>query len=174
VVVLPTAEAVAGLLGALYGKSVDVEGCGAVSPRPRAPSVVAAYYDRQGVFEAVCLCDLAFAAGAGAALSLMPADVAVRCVRRQELDEYVLQNLHEVLNVAAQLFSVGHGGGLVLRGFYLLPGALPDEVSALLQSPAARLDIQVTISGYRPGKMALLAATPAAVEPAPAAPVSAS
>ena len=105
---------------------------------------------------AVIVCDVAMAAHAGAALSLIPPRVAEESVKDGELSEMLASNFAEVLNVASQLF---HGADGHARLVDVRTGADPgDAAAAAVQSPVGRLDLTVDIAGYGTGALSLLVA----------------
>jgi hypothetical protein len=89
----------------------------------------------------------------GAALALSPASVAADAVRKGQLPGELFDNLHEVLNVVANLF-----GGIHVRLQQVLPpsAALPASVAALVNRSSARLDLELAIAGYPGGRMSLV------------------
>jgi hypothetical protein len=71
-------------------------------------AAVATYKGQRGTV-AICRCDLSLAAYAGAGLSMIPSSRAEECVHSRELDANLLENLHEVMNVASRFFNRSGG-----------------------------------------------------------------
>jgi hypothetical protein len=132
------------MLRDLLGKQVVVK---RVSPTISVTTHIARYVDDAGGPSALCACDITLASSMGAALALIPSRVAVEAARRGELSPEMLDNLHEVLNVASALFLGAHvhlAEVVVVRR--------PD-VSAGWRS---RLDLEVGVAGYDGGHLALM------------------
>ena len=68
----------------------------------------------------VCVeADLAFAAFAGSAFSMIPADAARDCIKEKDLGEFVQDNFGEVLNILSRLFShLEEGAEMVAAATY--------------------------------------------------------
>lgn len=153
---LPQPAAIGGTLTDLLGKSVGIKRLTApLQPGPRVAVSIASYQtgDDEPVF--LWVCELGLAASLGAALSMIPAGIAQEHVRKGRLDENLAENLHEVMNVGASMLS-GGGTRVVLQTLHLPPDPAPAEWKTFLSRPPARLDLEVSIPGYEPGKMALL------------------
>ena len=155
---LPDAEAVQDLLAGLLGRGVVVRD---VEPQPLitlALRTVAAYVKDDGSLAVLCICDLSLACHAGAALSLIPAPAALASIRRTLIDEYIEDNLREVMNVAASWFNREGSPHVKLRAVHVPKEPLPDDVNSLLAEPAARLDLGVDVDGYGSGTLTLVTA----------------
>jgi len=153
---LPDASQVRELLRDLVGKQVTVE-LRKDAPPP-ARSLVAVWADAAGVASTAALCDLPFAASAGAALALVPAGVAEDSVKAKTLDPMLLENLSEVLNVASRWFNQSGAPPVRLGTIYPSSDELPDDVASLVAKPAARRDLTIGITGYSGGTLSLLSA----------------
>ena len=154
---LPQPPLVSQTLSNLLGRDVGVKRASApLVPGPRAPVTVATFVNADGAAQVLCVCDVAAAASVGAALSMIPPALANECVKKGVLDPGVRENLHEVMNVGAAMLS-GSGTRLALRDLFVPPDALPAEIKQFLARPPARADFELTVSGYPPGKMAIVA-----------------
>jgi hypothetical protein len=150
---LPDQRQVRALLGDLLGRSVDV-----TATRDQAgPAVLADYIDDGGDLAAVIACDLRLACGAGAALPMLPADFAKESVKDGAVDPTLLENLNEVLNVAAHLWNQLGQRHVRLRSADPAAAARP-EVRDLLASPAGQASFVVEIQGYGGGVLTLATA----------------
>ena len=111
-----------------------------------------AYHGSDGALLGHCLADLSFAAHAGAALSLVPADVAEDNIRRRTLEDTLRENFAEVLNVLSCLFTVDDAR-VTLRETVFPPQPLPGLPTS---APAAAVALlQVDISGYGTGLLSV-------------------
>jgi len=151
---LPSADDVSRLLNGLLGKSVNVKKGTPVSP-DKVKASVALYRDASGALGAVCVSDLVVAAGAGAALALVPAGVAADSAKEGVLPANLAENWREVLNVASSWFNVA-GSHVSLREVLQPADAVPDDAKALLAKPPTRADFEVEIAGYGSGHMTLV------------------
>lgn len=153
---LPQPAEIGSTLTDLLGRNVGIKRLPtAFKPAPRALVSIASYVEADTPV-LLWICELGVAASLGAALSLIPSGIAQEQARKGTLDDNLRENLHEVMNVGASMLSSG-GHRVVLKELHLPPAPIPQEFTAFLSRPAARLDIEVTIPGYEPGKMAVLA-----------------
>jgi hypothetical protein len=67
-----------------------------------------------------------------------------------------MENLQEVLNVMARLFQTAAHERASLQGVYVTPKSPPANVAPIMKSPQSRLDLEVSIAGYAPGRVSLL------------------
>jgi len=148
---LPLPDAVARLLRDLLGKGVSAKKCGVLSPS--AKLYAASYADDADKVVSVGVCDLPFAASAGAALALVPPGVAAEAVRAGLLPAELSENLREVLNVMASLFGATH---VRLRDVVSASAAQTVITSVAGARATARLDIELAVAGYSGGKLSFL------------------
>ncbi|MAE29295.1 MAG: hypothetical protein QF599_09885 [Planctomycetota bacterium] len=115
----------------------------------------AAYVVPDGRLAALCIFDLAAAAGLGGALSMMPPESTELSLRNAELDELLEENFREVCNMLTPLFA-RPGIAISLKDVRPLPAASP----WIHGSPPSgqRLDLEVTVEGYGQGSLGLWAA----------------
>lgn len=97
------------------------------------------------------LVDIGFAARSGAALSMIPADVAAEQVRAGTLDEVLCENFAEVLNVLSRAFLPEAGGRVTLQTAVFPPQTMPDPGAAAKASASFDVDI----AGYGNGTVTL-------------------
>jgi two-component system chemotaxis response regulator CheY len=145
---------VATTLERLLGREVTVEAI-RDDPRKDVARVVATYVDMNGEDAGVCITELAVAAAAGAALSMIPAAAVADWVRSGTLSEMIEQNFHEVANVLSNLVSPGKGRCLlsdvsIYADFEQLP--MQDRITVAPHKD----NLSVSIDGYEPGRMALI------------------
>lgn len=155
---MPVAESVAQFLSGLLGKPVQVdksrEPVTLVEDPDRPPVVTVMYLDDQGGLGGLCVAELSIAAGCGAALALMPPQVAQEAVQDRALPENLGDNWHEVANVMVQLVNgpaVTH-----LRTGDMALGATDDVRDFAEKAPGHR-HFAVTIIGYPTGHMSFYA-----------------
>ncbi|MBK6697854.1 MAG: hypothetical protein IPG50_37555 [Myxococcales bacterium] len=153
--IVPNLASVLKLLGGLLGKPVTAKP--ATAPLAVAPArAIATYQDAEGHLLAVCVCDVACAAYVGAALSLLAPAVAAEAHKKGKIPESIMENFHEVVNVAASLFNVTGGGHVRLEKILVTPCDVPAPVASLVAKPKTRLDLDVTVPGYGTGKMSFV------------------
>jgi hypothetical protein len=150
---LPDGEGVAKIFSSLLRREVEVK---AVKPTPDASLVIAGHYvNGAKTLVGGCLCDKALLVFAGAAFSLIPADVAKESLKAKEIDEYIVENFAEVLNICSRLFEGGSDKRITLTTIEY-PGASRSEATVqMLKKPVKRLDLELDIQGYGAGRIAL-------------------
>jgi hypothetical protein len=151
--VLAPQEAAA-LLGTLFDLPVEVRSESRKGALDRG--ALAVYGSSGGVARLAFHFDPTLAAGAGAALTRIPAAAADEASRRSRLPDNVLENLCEVTNVLGR-WPRSRWGQLRLQTTALLPATLPAPVGQALKKPRPLATLLVTIAGYRPGLLTVLA-----------------
>jgi two-component system chemotaxis response regulator CheY len=154
---LPIQESVRDLLADLLGRGVAVDKAGELDLGSQ-PGVVGLYVTGDDTVTAVALGDVGFVCRTGAALAMIPAAVADESVTAGEIPENLLENTHEVINIASRLVNSASTPHVRLTDVHVMPASLPDDVSALMASPSARRDFAVTIDGYGDARFSLLTA----------------
>jgi hypothetical protein len=152
---LPKPNEVSSLLAGLTGRSAQFK-----PAKPHAfgkdfPEVIALYRTDAGELGAAVACDIEFAASAGAALTMIPADVVKECADDGEMTERIRENAHEVLNVAASLFNQPGFSHLVLSEV-ILNAETPETIAELIAKPGQRSDLEGAIEGYPGGRASIL------------------
>lgn len=105
---------------------------------------------------AMCAADLAFAAYAGAALSMLPGDVANDQIKTGALDEILEENYAEVLNVLARIFVVEDTTRMTLLEAIMPPKVMPSGlVTEGEPVKIRRADYEIKVTGYGKGTLAL-------------------
>lgn len=153
---LPEASQVAELVEGLLGRPVASTKRPEPVLRGRDVRVVGSYVDDTGSVRAVALVDMVLANALGAALALVPEPRVAAAVEANVVEKDLADNTREVLNVAASLFNAGEEH-LKLSGTWVEDEPVPDEVVAFLRVPGRRDDLDVDITGYGTGVMALVA-----------------
>lgn len=152
---LPKPTEVSSLLSGLTGRSAQFKTAKPFPFGKEFPNVVAIYRTDTGALGATVACDIAFAASAGAALTMIPADVVKECAADGEMTDRISENAREVLNVAASLFNQPGFDHLVLAEV-VLNNSVPEPISALMAKPGQRADLEGQIDGYPAGKCSIL------------------
>jgi CheY-like chemotaxis protein len=155
---LPPPHRVKELLEGLLSRKVQLRPGDPVLPTSSARAVVGSYVDDQLRLVAVVVADVALAAHAGAALGLLPAAAANEGIASGTLTAAIALNAAEVLNVSARLLNTPGQRHVRLYEIHSPTDALPGDVSALLRSFGARLDVVVDIAGYGGGGLSLVRA----------------
>lgn len=153
---LPDKESSRALLASLLMPDVDVTEASAPI-NSDSVAVSAVYANEDGTVGALCLCDAAAANYVGAALSLIPFGVAGDNAKAGVVDGVIRDNLHEVLNICVNLFGVGSLPRLFLRDMVGPGQDAPEDVQSALSSLSSCIDLQLDITGYGTGQIALLA-----------------
>lgn len=155
---LPSAKDVRDLLEGMLGRDVDVTTGGAmVDPAAGDGAQVGIYVDRHLGLRALVVADLALAARAGAAIALVPAGGAEVAIEEGQLSPALYENAYEILNVMASLFNVEGAPHVKLDACYGPGEALPADVAAWVLAYVRRLDLDVDVKGYGPGRLSILA-----------------
>jgi len=116
----------------------------------------AVYVGDDGIAGAFCACDIAFAANAGAALSMLPPGAAKDAIRERTLTDVMQGNLHEVMNICTRLVVRENAPHLRLSGVVAI-AALAPATAALLKGAKARVDFEIGIPRYGAGLFSVLA-----------------
>jgi len=151
---LPDVAQVKDLLGLLFdGLSVKLGPKLDVSPK--ASSYFGVYVSDDGTPAALCGCDMAFAANSGAALSMLPPNVAKEAAKDKELTPVMLANLHEVMNICTRLMLRDDSPHLKLREL-CAQSALSPPAAAIMGAPKGRIDFEIGIAKYGTGVLSVM------------------
>lgn len=155
---LPQINAFATLLGTLLGQRPKVtKGAMLVANKLHT---VATYIDDESKHVYAAVADVAFVAGAGAALALIPARMVQECIKSGSASETMTENTYEVLNIGASLFNEIENTKLHVKIDRMdIHEKLTKELVSQIARPTARLDLVVGITGYPDAKISLLALT---------------
>lgn len=145
---------VASVLEGLLRRPVSV--AKAEAPRREVARAVARYVNAAGEDVAACVAEIAFAASAGAALSMVPAATAAEWAQAGVLTEAISQNFYEVANVLAPVANPGGARCSLAEVILLADFEQPANVGQLTDAPT-HVNLEVTIDGYQSGRLALIA-----------------
>jgi hypothetical protein len=151
---LPDAAIVKDLLGMLFD-GLTVKPGAKLDGSPKSNSYFGVYVCDKGEPVALCGCDLAFAANSGAALSMLPPNVAKDAVKTKDLTPVMLANLHEVMNICTRLLLRDDSPHLRLREL-CVASALPPAAAAVLSGAKSRVDFEVGLGKYGTGVIAAM------------------
>ena len=154
---LPSAMEVRELLEGMVGRDVESQ-TGAVPVNPAADpgAMVAVYVDDALAMRCLVVADLALSAHLGASIALIPAATSRAAVEDGSLPPALLENAAEILNVAASLFNHDGAPHVRLYATYAPRETLPADVAQWVAAFVARLDMEVTVSGYGSGRLSVL------------------
>ena len=147
--VIPTADSIEKILGALYGPGLTVT---QNEDAALADRHVATYVRDDESIVAVCACDAAFVAYSGAALTMIPIDAANDMVSSKDFTEIVLSNFHEVMNICSRLLMSDNSSHLRLDKT-LAPASAAQAVTTA-ESLANSAGFNIEIPQYGSGSLA--------------------
>jgi len=153
---VPTPDKVRMVLRQLVGRDVTVKDGKPLVLGPSTRGYWGAYRDDSGALAVACVMDLPLAANIAAALAMMPIGQVNESVRAGALNPGLLDNLREVMNVAASIFNRPGRPHVSLREVQPCPPALPADVTGLLGKPNFALHLDVAIAGYGGGRLSLV------------------
>ncbi|QCX28581.1 hypothetical protein [Nocardioides jishulii] len=149
---LPVAKEVRDLLSDLLGKPVSIEPAAPLAPGPKRPATIGVYVDDSLRVAALICFDLPLSAYAGAAIGLVPPQVAEDAVTQGSLPEVLRENLHEVLNIAVSLFNSAPGADhLRLHAMHPAGEPTPRDVLVHALTLGRRTDMRVDVPYYGTG-----------------------
>jgi hypothetical protein len=151
---LPNAPQVKELFGMLFD-GLAVKPGAKLDISPKSGSYYGVYLTDDGVPGAMNACDIAFAANSGAALSMLPPNVAKEAMKTRVLTEVMVANLREVMNIGTRLVLTEGSPHLRLDQVYAGP-ALPPAAVALLGAVKGRVDFEIGLGKYGSGLFAVL------------------
>jgi hypothetical protein len=143
------------VLADLLGRSVTGKKIASFPLLPIGRRIVVAFEEDDGSIRFVLVCDMAFAAFTGAALLMVPAQVAKECVAAGQCTPDLLDNLAEILNICRQCFE-RPGHHIAPPKLYGSGRAIVGNVTAVITAPKQRLDLEVKIAGYGEGRLSIL------------------
>lgn len=153
---LPDVMLVRELLGMLFDGLI-VKAGGKLDLTPKSNAYVALYVADDGSPAALCACDIAFAANSGAALSMLPPNVAKDAVKSAELTDVMAANLREVMNICTRLVLRENSPHVRLDSVSGA-GKLPGPAAGLIAAAKGRIDFEVSLGKYGGGQIAVLTA----------------
>lgn len=153
---LPNAHQIQELLEMLFGRKVSVTEAEGRHTFLHHPAAVGVYIDDAGSIARCCACDVALTSVAGAALAMMPPDVAEAATSSGKLEPKLAEHLRDVLEIMASLYLDAGGTQVQLETMHASP-PLPMSLKPVMKTPSARIDVRVDVDGYAGGNMILFA-----------------
>ncbi|WP_110180314.1 hypothetical protein [Nocardioides solisilvae] len=153
---LPAPKEVRDLLAELLGRQVEISFAAPLAPGPESPATFAVYVDDYLRVSALMVLDVPLSAYAGAAIGLVPPNVATNAIRWNVLPPLLEENLREVLNVMVNLFHAGDADHLRLHVVHPAGGAVPQDVLARALTLGQRTDVSVDVAGYGRGTLSVV------------------
>jgi hypothetical protein len=151
----PTAESVRTIVGGLFDRELTIDTIAPVIYSANVPMTIAVYTNDAGTPQALFLCDVGLAAHAAAALVLLPVNTSQACADGGYISDELIENYHEVANVASGLFVDTDGSRVSLRELIAPGSPIPKDVRPLLAMPGGRTAVEMDIEGYGRGRMLL-------------------
>lgn len=146
--VKPTADAVEKMLEMLFGDGTEVSSVDSASV---SASAAAKYVSDDDALVALCVCDAAFLAYSGAALSMMPKGGAEDMIADGDFSKAILENFYEVMNICSRLIMSDTSMHIRLDTT-VVGDAVAEARSAL--SPSQSIAFKVSIPKYGDGQLA--------------------
>jgi hypothetical protein len=151
---VPDAKGVKSLLGMLFD-GMEVKPGAKLDATAAGGAYIAVFVADDGKPVALCACDMALAAYASAALSMLPAGVAKDAVKSKELTDVMQANLREIMNIASRLLLTDASPHLKLAQVYTAK-ALPADAAAIVGGAKGRIDFEVGIAKYGNGILSVM------------------
>ena len=153
--VIPGSLAVRNLFEDLLGREVTVSPGTPLEQADLPTAVIAVFTTMSQQLYAVLGMELSLAAGAGAALGLLPPGAAEDSIDVKKLAPALSENVLELCNVLTSLLNV-EGAPHVKLHQVINPGmSLPGDVAGHLMILGRRLDLVVEVARYGEGKFSL-------------------
>jgi hypothetical protein len=152
---IPSAAQVKDLLGMLFD-GLTVKPASKLDVSAASTSYVGVYISDGGDPVALCACNLDFAAGAGAALSILPPNAAKDAVKAKALPTAMQDNLRELMNICTRLVIKDGSPHVRLQDIYSAK-SLPAPAAAIAGSATGRADFEVALGRYGSGVLSLMA-----------------
>jgi hypothetical protein len=147
-------ESVGELFSGIIGRRVTAAKAPPMNLKAKAARAYGVYRDRDKSITCLCILDLPLSVYAAGAMFNFPGCTINDSIRAGTIDESLLDTVLEILNICAQLFNdYGHQ---VFQKLYTSSESLPQDAAVVLNAPAGRFDLTVSIPGYGSGLMAVL------------------
>lgn len=146
-------DSVGQLFAGIIGKRVTATKAAPMNLKLKAPRIYGVYRDREKPIVCLCVFDLPFSVYAAGAMFNFPGCTINDSLRAGVIDEALVDTVREILNISAQLFN--DYGRQVFKNLYTAPESLPGDAVAVINAPAGRLDLTMSIQGYGSGQAAI-------------------
>jgi hypothetical protein len=151
-------RAIQKLFAGLLGRQVIVAPSKPVVVLGSQPWVVGVYQDDDEGLAALALADVSLANYAGAALSLLPVNLAREATREGRVEAEMLDNFREILNVGASLFPEAGGAHVRIVDAIVEASAVNAVMTRLIRKPKSRVDALVDVEHYGKGRLSFVSA----------------
>ncbi len=148
---IPTPPATTDLLSVIFGDGLSTASMDAPGTDGR---YVATFINREDELVALCVCDKPFVAYSGAALSMIPVDVANEMISSNDVTEAIVGNYYEIMNICSKLLMAESGAHLRLDKV-LAPEDAADTVGKL-DGSATVVSFKVDIPRYGNGEISFI------------------
>jgi hypothetical protein len=138
----------------LYDRQIPLTVVQKYEPNAAKPATMAVYVSNEQTVSGLLVCNIAAAAYFGAALSLLPKAAAEDCIRKNQLDDSLLENFHEFANILSSLFAEQLGERIHLDHVIAKVTASPEK-TASLNAPVRRWDFSLEIPNYGAGTVSI-------------------
>ncbi len=149
---IPTIASLAELLRMIFGDELMANACESPNLEGQYAAVFVGDDDN---LAALCVCDNKFVAYSGAALSMIPADVAADMISGNAVTDAMVANFYEVMNICSKLMMSDTSAHLRLKKV-LSPGEAADTISSLSEGQSH--SFAVDIPNYGNGALTFLLA----------------
>ncbi len=149
---VPRLEEIKGTFCMLLAKDVRVEQCKSYE-KHTDDGVISIVRDDEGNALAAVQVDAKIAAGAGAALTLMPAGPVKEVKTSADVFPTHLENFREIANVLAGLMNSQSSPHVTLGEVLRIADGLADDVRELRANPTRRDVFDIDIPGYAAGRL---------------------
>jgi len=146
--VTPTPTEISSLLAVIFGENISVSDS---EPLDLNSQHVATFIDDEDKVVALCACDIEFVAYSGAALSMIPADVANEMISGRSVTDAMHDNFYEVMNICSKLLMSDSSAHLRL-GKTMIPDSASEPIAAL-QDSAKITGFDIDIPKYGKGSL---------------------
>jgi len=153
---LPTTKQVRDLLTELLGREIEVSPGTPLAPSAGAPATFSVFVDNSLNICSLIVTDLEFSANAGAAIGLMPPPTAEEAIEERSIPETMRENLYEVLNIASAMFNIEGARHTKLHEVYYAGDPIPPAILGKAFTLGQREDLNVSVSGYGPGRLSVV------------------
>jgi hypothetical protein len=154
---LPDPEKLSQMIGNLLEMETGIAPGKALQlPAPGDPVLVATYESDEAKVAGLCLCDVQAANRLGAALSMIPADVANKNIKARQVTDDIKVNINDLMTAIGHFLNNKYLPNLKLKAVQSSQESLPESVTTLAQSPAARLDLEVKLPNYGSGYLSII------------------
>lgn len=151
---LPNATETMSIFGMLYGDNVSIENSDKQVALDNS-KLTGLFVDSDGAPVAACMCDLSFAAYAGAAMTMLPAGAAQDAVEEDDISQTMKENIYEVMNICSRLMMSDDTPHLKLEKMYdqseLSPAAL-----AMIAEAKEHKEFDVKFNNYGSGQISFV------------------